>query len=1755
MTIKRELLNKRPGISSIHSLLTMMCLYAVNASALTWDAGSHGSNTGPNVIPASGNWDTNSLNWNNGHADVVWPQINATTAGTNTAIFSGMDGSYLITNTTQIAVANITINNSGYTFSDAGIDLASGGLLSVAAGKTVTFNCDFVSGNNSEYYWAGGGATVNINGNFSGQQPHFAGPVTNCAFNLGGVNVPSVLWVNAPVFLTNGSFNTSASFFIGYPATVNGTNYTAGSLTISGGAAATQNGGTLVVGRGGGQGTLTLFNGIVNVGVSGITARSLSICNDANGDERGIVNVEGGILNVGSVGSSVLNGQILLSPGGSAADESSILNQTNGVINAWGGIEFGAASGTYSGGSALLINSGGSLYVGPGGIFQGAVYPPTCNLSFSGGIVGALGNWSSALPITLGTNNGNTIFQCSDASDDPYDITLTGVLSGSGGLVKMGSGVLTLDGANSYAGPTSIVQGTLALNTAAADGGDYSVATNAILNLQMSTGNSSLTMSSLTLSAGSVLALNAGSSGNPSAPFIKISGALTPSTPVTVNVSGSLTNGEFSLLQYGTLGGAGFNAFVLGSVSLPEGTSGTAVLVDNTNNNSIDLKVTTYASGRLAWAGTVNGNWDIGITPNWQTNAYYTQTVSGGPAVVFDDTADGPYTTIVLNTNVIPSGVTFSNSLLTYSLEGSGGIGGIGGLTKAGTGLLILGGANTYSGGTTVSGGTVALTATNNAPMAYTNTGGTLSVSAVSMYDSVAMTSLTFGSNSPQLAFSLANFYGLTVPLISDSGSLVMNGNVAINVTNPMPGTNVLLAYAGTRSGTGSFVGGMLPTGATITDNPVAKTVSLIYVPQPQLIVPALGSNELVVAVVTPQDFGAKGDGITDDSAAFQNAMNWVYYEGGGGGEIFVPAGDYAFYTNLTIPTGVTLHGDWTDWTTGTNGLVGTTFKVYFGEGQTNAPAFIYMNSSSALQGINFWYPNQNPTDITGYPFTIQISGSCVLKNVVLVNSYQGIEATAVNDAARHVMSTLIGTPLYLGISLDMLADVSQNEDIRFSPNVWAVSGLTNAPAAGGSYAAWMRANGTAMRLLRVDGELAMDTSINGYKVGIEANSSTNGSPGATFYEGSVTNCGVALLAQVMPGQSGLQLTDFTLDGDIGVDRTTNANDATVGFDHCQIIGRKGTAVYATGADWHNWMAFQNCTISNTMQLAGPGVFNVVDSSLSGPTNCVMSPSVTRVALTGCTFGSTSNIINSGNAGNLLVDARQSISNTLPIIHWTNALNRLVACQPAKTNLYVVTDYGATGNGSTDDTVAIQNALTAAGANGGGLVYLPPGLYHLTNTLAVPSGVELRGTAPLLRAGSLSVLEPYGGQGTTNGPVAVALAANSGLVGVTFNYVAQGANYYSYPPTIQGRGANVYAIAVGNASSIFYSYVDLDTYTCPNHFLYLVDGWPLSQGFHVGNGSSGYLVDCQGNGSAQGGQFDYAATNSQMFVLGNCSEVLLKDFNINENTLMHCLAEGGQGPNVTAMGTYCDGTIQAYVLDAAAPCLINVINTPMAVFSFIAPALSTATVGVISTTNFLGTARFFNSALFGGPEWDFVVEGGDVGFDLVHMLDHAFNGSSVSGGVLHLINNGAYITYNGTSDFPPYNVSFGANAGTAGKISEFIGGYAYNGCTYSNLNTNNPVNIWQDYALSSYTDLSLTNQYLETLPVFPELSPQYSLTAGNLTLKWPDNGETYFLFTTPNLTPPVTWTQVTNAPVNANGQWMVNVQLNAGGNGFYSLEQ
>lgn len=71
----------------------------------------------------------------------------------------------------------------------------------------------------------------------------------------------------------------------------------------------------------------------------------------------------------------------------------------------------------------------------------------------------------------------------------------------------------------------------------------------------------------------------------------------------------------------------------------------------------------------------------------------------------------------------------------------------------------------------------------------------------------------------------------------------------------------------------------------------------------------------------------------------------------------------------------------------------------------------------------------------------------------------------------------------------------------------------------------------------------------------------------------------------------------------------------------------------------------------------------------------------------------------------------------------TKAKNRMIADAA-----FNVKDYGATGDGSTNDKTAIQAAIDAANSAGGGLVFVPEGTYIIDNDIEVKSNVIMQGT-------------------------------------------------------------------------------------------------------------------------------------------------------------------------------------------------------------------------------------------------------------------------------------------------------------------------------------------------------------------------------------------------------------------------------------------
>ncbi len=233
--------------------------------------------------------------------------------------------------------------------------------------------------------------------------------------------------------------------------------------TIDTGTAATVTFGTSVTGTGtlvkSGSGTLILTTTESYTGGTVINAGTLQL---GNGTASGLMNqtlpqfsniLDNGTLQFNQNGSTTYSGIIA---GTGNLVQSGANNLTLSAINTFTGSTNITAGTLTLGNSLALQNSTFNFNTGNG------------NLNFStltavtfGGLSGnkpiGLDNTAgtnSPIIMTVGTNNSNT--------------TYSGALSGNGGLIKVGNGVLTLNGTNTYLGNTVVNFGTLNLASAGA---------------------------------------------------------------------------------------------------------------------------------------------------------------------------------------------------------------------------------------------------------------------------------------------------------------------------------------------------------------------------------------------------------------------------------------------------------------------------------------------------------------------------------------------------------------------------------------------------------------------------------------------------------------------------------------------------------------------------------------------------------------------------------------------------------------------------------------------------------------------------------------------------------------------------------------------------------------------------------------------------------------------------------------------------------------------------------------------------------------------------------------------------------------------------------------------------------------------------------------------------------------------------------------------------------------------------------------
>ena len=220
-----------------------------------------------------------------------------------------------------------------------------------------------------------------------------------------------------------------------------------------------------VIGRDSGSGTLIQNGGtfIFNnnranmwIGATGNAATRSEF--DMNG---GLLDMSGKTLGVGLGAGVLITG---------------LVSQVSGVITNVNNLWLGGATPNGFGEYTL---SGGSIYLESGGI---TTFSGLYSINLGGGTVGAETSWSSPLNINLTGINGAVTFNPAGNT-----IALSGVLSGSGGLIVSGSGTLDLSGPNSYTGDTTVNAGTtLELDVTGSSLGTFRVANGALLNLTYS---------------------------------------------------------------------------------------------------------------------------------------------------------------------------------------------------------------------------------------------------------------------------------------------------------------------------------------------------------------------------------------------------------------------------------------------------------------------------------------------------------------------------------------------------------------------------------------------------------------------------------------------------------------------------------------------------------------------------------------------------------------------------------------------------------------------------------------------------------------------------------------------------------------------------------------------------------------------------------------------------------------------------------------------------------------------------------------------------------------------------------------------------------------------------------------------------------------------------------------------------------------------------------------------------------------------
>ncbi len=484
---------------------------------------------------------------------------------------------------------------------------------------------------------------------------------------------------------------------------------------------------------------------------------------------------------------------------------------------------FGTNVGIAQSGNGILELTGVNTYAGS-------------TTAVSGGTMqlgdGTTGHDGAFTQVTLLTNNSALVYNLFGNSSGAYAI------SGSGNLTKLGPGQLTLNGANSYTGTTTVGGGVLNINggdasaafsvnagtlyvnanspatsvtvaggatfggTASLFSAAANVANGGILDFSPVT-TSTVFLGGITYAGSSTLKLGA-VAGFTAIPLLN-AGALTTAGQININANQgavSVLSGTYDLLNYSSISGTGTSVFHLASIAglnLNRNQAGTLLQLPGQVNLVITGDTPYWNGNQPDWLST--GAWTL--QPSNSTTTF----ISGDTDIIDDSHNTGGGTTLSLNIgNIAPLSVTFNNISLAYTVSGNFGITGSAALAVEGGGSVTILNSNSYTGATTV----------NNGQLTLGNGGATGSLSPSS--------SISLGSNG-QLTFSRSNTMTQGVDFssspINGGGNVVQNGPGALIFTTSNGYTGLTTINGGTlQLGTGlSGQDGSLPGTNGVNNN------------------------------------------------------------------------------------------------------------------------------------------------------------------------------------------------------------------------------------------------------------------------------------------------------------------------------------------------------------------------------------------------------------------------------------------------------------------------------------------------------------------------------------------------------------------------------------------------------------------------------------------------------------------------------------------------------------------------------------------------------------------------------------------------------------------------------------------------------------------------------------------------------------------------------------------------------------------------